>query len=119
MASSEKAIDDVIASIKKGEKGNFIKMSKSHLTKPLSDKAFHLARSTKNFHLADSCTGCGLCAKRCPDQAIEIVDDRPVWTKERCEICFRCLHHCPAFAIQYGNGKTEKHGQYTNPYTKV
>ena len=119
MAKSERAIDDIIESIKKGEKGNFITKSKSSLTKALSDKAFHLARATKNFFLVDGCTGCGLCAERCPDKAIEITDGKPVWVKERCEICFRCLHHCPAFAIQYGQGKTKKHGQYRNPYTKV
>lgn len=119
VAASEKSIDDLIASIKKGEKGNFITKTKSSLTRALSDKAFHLARATKNFHLADGCTGCGLCADRCPDKAIEIRDGKPEWVKDRCEICFRCLHHCPEFAIQYGNGKTEKHGQYTNPYTKI
>jgi MinD superfamily P-loop ATPase len=119
VAKSERAIDDIIESIKKGEKGNFITKSKSSLTKALSDKAFHLARATKNFFLDDGCTGCGLCAEQCPDKAIDIVDGKPVWLKERCEICFRCIHHCPAFAIQYGQGKTRDHGQYTNPHTKI
>jgi MinD superfamily P-loop ATPase len=109
----------IIQSIQRCEKGDFIKKTKSALTRTLSDKAFHLARATKNFFLDDGCTGCGLCAERCPDKAIEIIEGRPFWIKDRCEICFRCLHHCPAFAIQYGQGKTRKHGQYRNPHTKI
>jgi len=119
VAESEKEIDSVIDSIKKGEKGTFITKTKSAMTKKLSDKAFNLARMTQNFILDEGCTGCGLCAERCPDKAIEMVDGRPEWVMARCEICFRCLHHCPAFAIQYGRGKTREHGQYTNPHTKV
>ena len=28
--------------------------------------------------------------------------NKPVWGKERCAMCLRCLHRCPKFAIQYG-----------------
>ena len=28
--------------------------------------------------------------------------NKPVWVKERCAMCLRCLHRCPKFAIQYG-----------------
>lgn len=67
----------------------------------------------------EMCIGCGLCARKCPIQAIEIQDKKPVWVKKKCALCFRCLHHCPKFAIQYGNGKTKLHGQYRNPHVKV
>ena len=40
------------------------------------------------------------------------------FTKER-EMCLGCLHRCPKFAISYGNGKTDRHGQYKNPYTRI
>lgn len=43
---------------------------------------------------------------------------KPVWIKNKCEICLGCLHRCPKFAIQYGKN-TEKHGQYTNPNVKL
>lgn len=32
----------------------------------------------------------------------------------------RCLHRCPKFSIQYGNGKrTRAHGQYVNPSVTI
>ncbi len=75
-------------------------------------------RRTAHFSVEDTCIGCGLCAKKCPVQAIEMREQRPVWVKERCVMCLGCLHRCPRFAIQYGKN-TRKHGQYTNPHVKV
>ncbi len=75
-------------------------------------------RRTANFHVEDSCIGCGLCAKKCPVCAIEMRDDRPAWSKDKCVMCLGCLHRCPSFAIQYGK-RTKRHGQYTNPNVKV
>ena len=75
-------------------------------------------RRTSHFCVEDTCIGCGLCARKCPVQAIEIQDKRPVWVKDKCVMCLGCLHRCPKFAIQYGKN-TKKHGQYTNPNVVV
>lgn len=85
------------------------------IAEPLYNKK---VRCTANFHVEDSCIGCGLCAKKCPVQAIEMQNGRPIWVKDRCVMCLGCLHRCPKFAIQYGN-RTKKHGQYTNPNVKL
>lgn len=85
------------------------------ITEPLYNKK---VRRTANLHVDDTCIGCGLCAKKCPVQAIEMQDGRPVWVKDRCVMCLGCLHRCPKFAIRYGN-RTKNHGQYTNPNVKV
>lgn len=37
----------------------------------------------------------------CPDGAITFVNNRPTWTAERCQMCLRCLHHCPKSGLTY------------------
>jgi Fe-S-cluster-containing hydrogenase component 2 len=116
---AEKYIDAVLENIRKKSIGNLMQHKKPLAVKVFTDPFLNSERKTKNFYVEDTCIGCGLCAKRCPVQAIEIKNKKPVWVKEQCALCLRCLHHCPKFAIQYGNGKTKQHGQYRNPHTKV
>ncbi|WP_347176327.1 EFR1 family ferrodoxin [Galactobacillus timonensis] len=72
------------------------------------------------MHTIEECVGCGLCARKCPVQAIAMQDGHPVWVKEKCVMCLGCLQRCPKAAIQYGNGvATGKHGQYHNPHVTV
>lgn len=42
----------------------------------------------------ERCTGCGLCARLCPVQNINMVDDLPE-RDVRCEFCMRCAAFCP------------------------
>ena len=61
------------------------------IAQPLYDKV----RRTPNFHVEDSC---GLCAGKCPVQAIEMRDKAPVWVKGTCVMCLGCLHRLSIFS---------------------
>ena len=56
------------------------------------------ARLTAKLRVEGGCIDCGLYAKKCPVQAIEMRDGKPVWVKDKCVMCLGCLHRCPKFA---------------------
>ncbi len=110
---------NVITKIQSRENGNQTEHKMPYAVRIITDPFLNNERKTNHFYVENSCIGCGLCVKKCPVQAIELQNKKPVWIKDKCALCLRCLHHCPKFAIQYGNGKTKKHGQYRNPHVKV
>lgn len=68
-------------------------------------------RKTKKFYADEKCVSCGLCKKICPENAIKLVDGKPVWTKKKCQHCTACINRCPTKAIQYGKA-TQSRGRY-------
>ena len=111
----------VMEKIQRKAKGNFVdkKLPAWIVTIP-SMYMYSSERKTSRLHVdTKRCIGCGLCANKCPVEAIQIDSGLPVWKVNECEMCLGCLHRCPKFAISYGHGKSKKHGQYRNPYTKV
>lgn len=54
------------------------------------------------FIADERCNGCGICAKICPVENIEMVENRPIWSNH-CVTCFACLHWCPKESIQAGS----------------
>lgn len=61
----------------------------------------------------ERCTSCGLCARSCPMENIEMKGEgktMPKWGPV-CAMCLRCYHRCPSRAIDYGKFTVGK-GQY-------
>ena len=75
---------------------------------------YNFCASTKKFYAEDTCIGCGLCERNCPQQVIKLENKKPVWTKEKCCKCSACINRGPVKAIQYGNS-TKKRNRYVNP----
>lgn len=70
--------------------------------------------SPRKWHSTNECIGCGICAKRCPLNNIEIDgSERPKWGKDCCS-CLACYHSCPKHAVEYGKATANK-GQYYHP----
>ena len=46
------------------------------------------------------CLGCGQCVEECQQEAISLVDNRPVTDADKCIFCGRCPDVCPAGARQ-------------------
>jgi ferredoxin len=110
-------VEDIIGKLRQGAHGNHMKGRLPAVARLAHRPYYNHMRKTDNFRVEQTCIGCGLCARKCPVHAIQMEGKRPVWTAERCAMCLGCLHHCPKFAIQYGDN-TKAHGQYTNPNVK-
>lgn len=87
----------------------------SHLVEPLLFSKPHLMDTHFSIE-RDACVKCGLCASICPANNI-VLDPHPTW-QHKCEMCLRCFHYCPRFAITY-KSVDPKHHRYVNPNIKV
>ena len=59
----------------------------------------------------EKCTGCGLCAERCPLNNIRLQDKVPQWGNS-CTHCMACIDGCPAQAIEYKKATAGKSRNY-------
>lgn len=115
----EKAIPDIEAigeKIKNRENTEILSGLGGKIANATMYKMYLNGRKTDKFYATDSCVKCGLCAKNCPSEGIEI-SDTVKWIKERCYFCMGCINRCPQKAIQYGEGTGNK-GRYVNPVLK-
>lgn len=72
----------------------------------------------------ESCTGCGLCAKDCPANAIEMhVVDRKgkrfvmEYHADRCTFCAQCVHSCRQGSLSLSNEDWELAALTREPFT--
>lgn len=55
----------------------------------------------KSFKVTDACTGCGKCARGCPQKNITMANGKPVFGGH-CVGCVKCSFGCPEGAIKIG-----------------
>ena len=105
-------ISEIAQKIMNDERGDFAPGRFPRFVAWIAGWIYEKSRQTSHLHVLDGkCNGCGLCARRCPSNSITQREGKPLWQREKCLMCLRCLHGCPQFAIQYDN-KTQKHGQW-------
>lgn len=73
--------------------------------------------TTRKYRTTQECSGCGLCAKTCPLNKIEMVDGRPKWSGS-CIHCMGCINVCPKRAIEYGKKTVGMDRYYCRKYIK-
>ncbi len=57
---------------------------------------------------AKSCIQCMRCIELCPVHNLDF-EENQVMTRGHCEVCYRCLNHCPTKAIRIVGRKAPKH----------
>jgi ferredoxin len=102
----------------------------SHITSPVKPIMEHLAveisgDGREDFYSDLKCSGCGTCEKVCLSQKIKMIDEKPVWQKNRkCFSCYACINYCPEQSIQIKSNPlikfyTDKNERYSHPYATV
>lgn len=114
LAKAESVIDNIIAQVQAQATGDFNQHRGLGKFYTATMYPLYKRKTTEPFRVTTDCVGCGRCAEVCPDSLITLADGRPQWKPAHCNLCFACLHHCPAHAITYGK-RSHKNGQYLFP----
>lgn len=72
---------------------------------------YDLLVKPERFSAGSSCTGCGECARLCPENNISLTSGKPEWGAD-CVHCMACISACPGNSIEYGKGSASRRRYY-------
>jgi len=91
---------------------SYISFAENLLYQIFSEKMFHKMMFGEREFKYSNCTGCGVCAKRCPMQIIEMRDNKPVINDSvsaKCCYCAECYNNCKFDAISWDLSKSKRY----------
>jgi predicted aldo/keto reductase-like oxidoreductase len=71
-----------------------------HQGKIIPKEGYVKTDDIKTLNVDFWCEGCGRCAERCQQKAVEVINGKAVPIKERCVLCGYCASVCPVFALK-------------------
>ena len=96
---------------------SYISFGENVLYNMISEKMFHKIMFGKREFIDEKCTGCGICAKRCPMQIIEMRNKKPeivMNSMANCCYCAECYNKCKFDAITWDLSKSKKYLLHMN-----